>query len=79
MARVTNRWEISCNHTPETIDRIMLPIRKRGLMVVNLNYRTMPESQALCSLEFEAEEADIERIYKNMTRISDIRRVERLA
>jgi acetolactate synthase II small subunit len=36
--KVRNNWQIECHHSPETIDRILLPIRKRGLSVISLSY-----------------------------------------
>lgn len=72
------RWLIECNHTPETIDRIMLPIRKRGISVISLNYSRKDSSTADCTIEFEIEPAGVERIYKNMIRIQDIKNVTRL-
>ncbi|MCS6824384.1 MAG: hypothetical protein NZ529_08820 [Cytophagaceae bacterium] len=65
-------WHIQCNHSPETIDRILMPIRKRGLCVNSFTYKKTNDQSATCSLEFEAEEADVDRIYKNMIRIQDV-------
>lgn len=72
------RWLIECNHTPETIDRIMLPIRKRGITVISLNYIQKDKDTATCTMEFEIEPASVERIYKNMIRIQDILNVTQL-
>jgi len=74
-----SRWQIECAHTPETIDRILLPIRKRGLCVNSLNYQKKSESDAVCTIEFEVEESDTERVYKNMIRIYDIQNVTMLS
>jgi len=73
-----NRWQIDCSHTPETIDRILLPIRKRGLCVQSLSYQKKDELNAICTIEFEVDESDIERVYKNMIRLYDIKEVTRL-
>ncbi len=75
----TNRWQIDCTHTPETIDRILLPIRKRGLSVNSLNYQKKDNDNAVCTIEFEIEAAEIERVYKNMIRIYDIQNVTKLS
>ncbi len=75
----TNRWQIDCAHTPETIDRILLPIRKRGLMVNSLSYQKKDLNNAVCTIEFEIEESEIERVYKNMIRIYDIQSVTKLS
>lgn len=75
----TNRWQIDCSHTPETIDRILLPIRKRGLMVNSLNYHKKDSENAVCTIEFEIDDAEIERVYKNMIRIYDIQSVTKLS
>ncbi|MFN8416015.1 MAG: hypothetical protein U0U66_06755 [Cytophagaceae bacterium] len=75
--KVKNSWHIECAHTPETIDRILLPIRKRGLSVLSLNYTKNTEENAVCAIEFETEEADAERVYKNMIRLQDIKSVTR--
>jgi len=73
-----NRWQIDCTHTPETIDRILLPIRKRGLCVQSLSYQKKDEQNAVCTIEFEVDESDIERVYKNMIRLYDIKEVTKL-
>lgn len=66
------RWQINCKHTPETIDRILLPIRKRGICVKNLNYTQLDGKNASCIMEFETEPNAVDRIFKNMTRLEDI-------
>lgn len=71
-------WRVECSHSPETIDRILLPIRKRGLCVMSLNYQQQDSKNAICIIEFEIEPADGDRIYKNMQRIHDIQNVVRL-
>lgn len=70
-------WKIECNHTPETIDRILMPIRKRGMTVISLNYEQTDSKNAVCTIKFELEPEDSERIYKNMLRIHDIQNVIR--
>ncbi len=74
-----NRWQIDCTHTPETIDRILLPIRKRGLSVNSLSYQKKDNDNAVCTIEFEIEDTEIERVYKNMIRIYDIQGVTKLS
>jgi acetolactate synthase regulatory subunit len=74
-----NRWQIDCTHTPETIDRILLPIRKRGLSVNSLSYQKKDNDNAVCTIEFEIEDTEIERVYKNMIRIYDIQVVTKLS
>jgi acetolactate synthase regulatory subunit len=73
-----NRWQIDCAHTPETIDRILLPIRKRGLSVNSLSYQKKDNDNAVCMIEFEIEDSEIERVYKNMIRLYDIQGVTKL-
>jgi acetolactate synthase regulatory subunit len=68
-------WKIECSHTPEMIDRILSPIRKRGLSVISLNYKQIDQQQAECNLEFEIEEADYARIKMNMLRIHDLKSI----
>lgn len=72
-----NFWKIRCNHTPEVIDRILMPIRKRGLSIDKMTYEREGEFGS-CVLEFEMDEADAVRIYKNLMRITDILEVEKL-
>lgn len=72
-----NYWHITCNHTPEIIDRILMPIRKRGLSIDKMDYERK-EDKGSCRLEFEVEEDDAVRIYKNLIRITDILDVEKL-
>jgi acetolactate synthase II small subunit len=74
MAR--NTWRIKCNHTPEVIDRILMPIRKRGLSIEKMSYEK-ENTFGYCKLEFDVNEEDAVRIYKNMMRITDILEVEK--
>ncbi len=76
--KTQNFWKIRCNHTPEVIDRIIMPIRKRGLCIDKLTYERDGEF-GNCVLEFEIDEADASRIYKNLMRITDILDVEKLS
>jgi acetolactate synthase II small subunit len=79
MALQKNNWKIECSHTPETIDRILLPIRKRGISVNSLNYQQKDQSTATCTIEFEVDASDVDRVYKNMLRIQDILEVTRIS
>jgi acetolactate synthase regulatory subunit len=79
MTKQLNRWQIECAHTPESIDRVLMPIRKRGLSVESFTYQKKDENTAICTIEFEMEGADLERVYKNMLRIYDIQTVTKLA
>ncbi len=76
MGKVKCSLKIECHHSPETIDRIMLPIRKRGLSVSRFLYEQTNASEAICNLSFEIEEADIVRVYKNLIRQTDVIKVE---
>lgn len=72
-----NCWKIRCNHTPEVIDRIVMPIRKRGLSIDKMTYEKDGEFGD-CVLEFAMDESDATRIYKNLMRITDILAVEKM-
>lgn len=74
---VRNSWRITCNHTPEVIDRIIMPIRKRGLSISEMTYKQEGE-RGVCTLDFDLEEDDANRIYKNLIRITDIIDVEKV-
>lgn len=74
--KTRNYWKIRCNHTPEIIDRILMPIRKRGLSVETMSYKKDGE-QGYCEIEIQIEEDDATRIYKNLMRITDILEVEK--
>ena len=67
-----NYWHIKCNHTPETVDKIMLSFRKRGLTVDSLHYRKVADNLAECKVEFEEDPENAERIRKNILRLVDI-------
>lgn len=71
-----NYWRIKCSHTPETIDKIMLSFRKRGLMLEELHYKKTSANTAICELEFEEEFENAERIRKNTLRLEDILEIE---
>jgi len=68
---------IQCHHTPETIDRIIMPIRKRAMMVTSFQYACTTATEAKCTLTFESNELEAEKIYKNMLRIIDIISINR--
>ena len=70
-------WHIACHHTPEMIDRILMPIRKRGMRITSLNYQRETDTTALCTVTFEEEAAIAEQVYKNMVRTLDITGVTR--
>lgn len=78
MAKVKCSLRIECNHTAETIDRILLPIRKRGLKASSFHYDQSDENHATCTVSFEIEETDIERVYRNLIRQTDINKVSQL-
>lgn len=67
-----NTWKISCHHTPETVDKIMMNFRKRGMVVNKLEYRKVSEELAECIVEFEDTPLSSHRIYQNIQRIYDI-------
>ncbi|MFN8439070.1 MAG: hypothetical protein U0V72_15780 [Cytophagales bacterium] len=73
-----NYWLIKCNHTPETIDRIMMQFRKRGLSINSLEYKKLDMLSATCKIEFDEVEEQAEKIYKNMLRSVDINEIEKI-
>ncbi|HSZ72305.1 MAG TPA: hypothetical protein VK750_06475 [Cytophagaceae bacterium] len=78
MGKVKCSLRIECNHTAETIDRIMLPIRKRGLTASSFVYEQSGTNNATCTVSFEIEETDIDRIYRNLIRQTDINAVQKI-
>jgi hypothetical protein len=48
-------------------------------MVNSLNYQKKGNDNAICTIEFEIDETEIERVYKNMIRIYDIQSVTKLS
>jgi hypothetical protein len=78
MAIISCTLIVDCNHTPESIDRIILPIRKRGLKVSQLSYEEKPNNLAQCTMSFAIEEADLMRVYNNLIRQSDVLKVEKV-
>ncbi|MDX2190198.1 MAG: hypothetical protein SFY32_10060 [Bacteroidota bacterium] len=75
---VLNKWELLCWHTPETIDRIMLNIRKRGMMLESLDYKKIDAERAICVITFEDTWTSANRIFSNMQRIEDLIEIKRL-
>jgi len=71
-----NYWRLKCSHTPETIDKIVMSFRKRGLMVDSLNYKKVGDGLAVCDIEFEEEPENAERIRNNALRLEDILEIE---
>jgi acetolactate synthase regulatory subunit len=70
-------WHIACQHTPEMIDRILMPIRKRGMKLTSLNYQRESDTTAVCTVCFEEEPQIAEQVYKNLARTLDITRVDK--
>lgn len=70
-------WSIECSHTPETIDRIIMPIRKRNMLLEEMSYKNKENGKAICHITFKALPVEAEAIYKNMQRITDIIKVDR--
>ena len=70
-----NKWTIKCNHTPETIDRIMMHFRKRGLTVNELNYKALENKLSDCEIVFEEDALNAGRIYKNLIRTVDVNEI----
>ncbi len=76
--KVRNYWRVYVNHTPEIIDRVVMPVRKRGIGVQQLIYKEGENGKGTCEIQFEVEELDAERIFKNMLRVTDILQIERI-
>lgn len=75
---VLNKWKIQCMHTPETIDKIVMNFRKRGMILETLDYKRINELEAECTITFEDSPVSANRIFANIQRIHDITNVERL-
>ena len=71
-----NSWQIKCKHTAETLDRVVMPFRKRGIAVDAFSYSKVSEEDALCTVEFVLEdELQLVRIYKNLVKTYDVNEV----
>jgi acetolactate synthase regulatory subunit len=68
-------FRIECRHSPEMVDRIMAPIRKRGLQVASIHYIQKAEETAVCIIELEEDPIELTRIIRNMLRSADIHSV----
>ena len=71
-----NCWRIKCNHTPETLDRILAPFRKRGMALESVNYKRDSDFLATCLIEFEEDKENSGRILKNLMRTYDVQDIE---
>ena len=71
-----NFWLIKCSHTPESLDRVMMVFRKRGLTVESAHYRKVDSENATCEVVFEEDSLKANSIYKNLIRLEDIFSVE---
>ncbi len=71
-----NYWRLKCLHTPETIDKIVMSFRKRGLMVDSLNYKKTEAGHAICDIEFVELPENAERIRNNALRLEDVLEIE---
>jgi acetolactate synthase II small subunit len=75
---ILNKWEIECMHTPETIDKLVMNFRKRGMSLNSLEYHKISEFKAKCVIEFEDLAPSAERIHSNMYRLEDVVSITRL-
>ena len=75
--KIRNYWRVYVNHTPEIITRVVMPVRKRGIGIQQMVYKQEGE-KGTCEIQFEVDESDAERIFKNMLRITDILQIERI-
>jgi acetolactate synthase regulatory subunit len=71
-----NCWRIKCNHTAETLDRILAPFRKRGMALESVNYKRDSDFLATCIIEFEEDKENSGRILKNLMRTYDVLDIE---
>lgn len=71
-----NCWRIKCNHTPETLDRILAPFRKRGMSLESVEYKRESDFIAFCIVEFDEDAENSSRIFKNLLRVVDILSME---
>lgn len=67
-----NNWLIKCSHTPESLDRIMMSFRKRGLTLESVLYQRVDNDNATCKIVFEEDEIQAKRIYNNLIRLVDV-------
>lgn len=65
-------WQINCRLTPEIIDRLVAPVRKRGLQVLQLSFEARPDHTACCTMGFESEPGQLHFIKSNFLRIEDV-------
>ena len=73
-----NCWRIKCNHTPESLDRIIMPFRKRGMTVEAVSYKNEGGEKATCVVEFMEDPIKAELIYKNLMRTVDVVGIEKI-
>lgn len=69
---VPSVWQITCRLTPEIIDRLVAPVRKRGLQVLQLSFEAQANQTAKCTLTFESEAGHLHFIKSNFMRITDV-------
>lgn len=67
-----NHWKIECRNTPETLTRILGPLRKRGLQAEEVNYRTESAEKAYCELTFVCDSSQSSVIFSNLSRFEDV-------
>ena len=72
-----NFWQIKCNHRAESLDRIVSPFRKRGLLLNSLEYKASGD-MAVCNIEFELDDAGCQKLHSNLMRIFDVAEIEQL-
>ena len=71
-----NWWLIKCKNTPETIDRIVMPFRKRGMKLSELKYASESEDFSQCEVVFMEESSKAKSIYNNLIRLVDIEAID---
>ena len=78
MEKILCTWEVSCMHTPETINKIVMNIRKRGMSFESFTYKKVDAFKAICTIEFEDTPASADRIYANMHRLEDVIEIKKI-
>ena len=67
---------VRCVHTAEVLDRLIAPIRKRGILIDKFTFEKIAQDVAICQLIFVSDATQLHYIESNLNRLVDVHEVK---
>lgn len=67
---------VRCVHTAEVLDRLIAPIRKRGILIDKLTFEKIAQNTAVCTMLFTSDATQLHYIESNLNRLVDVHEVK---